>query len=171
MRALPKWWERNTKTSNTGMTPGMLWRVSNFMPNILEPKYYFHWWEKRYNLKFLLIILSVCNSKFYSIFRHDSWHSIVFHLSVFVSWVHLKSVAIAKMSPHGQTSCIKSYHRIVLSHAPKHLSFGLKGCMLGKTRHVIHMTRHLHKLLWIVHYGIPMSENVYERILIIAHTF
>lgn len=35
--------------------------------------------------------------------------------------------AICKLSPVGQTSRIESYHRVVLSFAPKHLSFGFHG--------------------------------------------
>ena len=35
--------------------------------------------------------------------------------------------SITKMSPVGQTARIESYHRVVLSFAPKHLSFGFHG--------------------------------------------
>ena len=35
-----------------------------------------------------------------------------------------KVKAIEKLSPHGQTSRLESYHHMVLAYAPKHLSFG-----------------------------------------------
>ena len=50
-----------------------------------------------YNTLWLLKILFVCNSKFYSIFRHYSWHSMVLHLSVFVCFyaaIHVVFVTV-----------------------------------------------------------------------------
>ena len=38
-----------------------------------------------------------------------------------------KVKAITNMSPYGQTSRLESFHRIILSYAPKHLSFGFDG--------------------------------------------
>ena len=38
-----------------------------------------------------------------------------------------KVKAIKKLTRHGQTSGLESYHRMVLGFAPKHLSFGFQG--------------------------------------------
>lgn len=48
---------------------------------------------------------------------------------VVISYFERPSIklAIQKMSPVGQTSRVESYHHVILSFAPKHMSFGYQG--------------------------------------------
>ena len=52
--------------------------------------------------------------------------------------------AVTKMSPVGQTCRIESYHRIVLSFAPKHLSFGYQA-MVSRYKQISHVMIYTHK--------------------------